>query len=67
VTGLEHYRAAEGLLAQAREADGEGYSADRDAGRHDRCLLEAQVHATLALAASTNAVAERGLLAGDAR
>lgn len=51
MTGLEHYRAAEGLLAEAGAADGDGYSADRDPVRHQRLLLEAQTHALLAVAA----------------
>lgn len=56
MTGPEHYRAAEELLAEANLADGEGYISDRDPARHDRLLLEAQVHATLALAAVTRPI-----------
>lgn len=52
MTGPEHFRAAEGLLGEASVADGEGYSADLDPGRRDRCLLEAQTHALLAVAAA---------------
>jgi len=48
MTGPEHYREAEKLLAHADVAIDEGYS-DRAGLMH----AEAQVHATLALAAAT--------------
>lgn len=45
MTGPEHYRKAERLL--------------RDEYRTDRSVAEAQVHATLALAAATALIAEK--------
>lgn len=52
MNAAEHYHAAEHLLAEATTADSDGYSADRDPGHRDSCLLEAQVHAVLALTAA---------------
>ena len=46
MTGLEHYREAERRLQNADD----NYGVDEDESRHD--LAAAQVHATLALAAS---------------
>ena len=47
MTGPEHYRAAEGILAETEEHP------DPVAHRTARRLDQAQVHATLALAAAT--------------
>jgi hypothetical protein len=49
MTGAEHYREAEGMLAVAQDAD-EGA---RPGYRYADLIAEAQVHATLALAAAT--------------
>jgi hypothetical protein len=58
VTGPEHYREAERLIALAEE------NWTHDEAEHDAVLRNAQVHATLALAAATvDQTASRG--AGD--
>ena len=49
MTGPEHYREAEVLLAAAQNAP-EGA---RPSGRYEDLVAEAQAHATLALAAAT--------------
>jgi hypothetical protein len=50
MTGPEHYREAEALLMSADEADEDR---DGDPGRPLRLIAEAQIHATLALAAAS--------------
>jgi hypothetical protein len=59
VTGPEHYREAERLLAEAREATARGQSdyplkpgEPTSAERYERAMKEALVHATLAVAAA---------------
>jgi hypothetical protein len=59
VTGVEHYRRAEQLIAEAREAIAPKQSADplepgepTSAELYKRNIAEAHVHATLALAAA---------------
>ena len=50
MTGPEHYREAERLIEQAHQAQ-----ADNGPGcGSEELLVEAQVHATLAIAAATN-------------
>ncbi|MBG0828497.1 hypothetical protein HS041_12035 [Planomonospora sp. ID67723] len=56
MTGPDHYRAAEEMLATAKEADA---GADRDDIK--LFLRFAEIHATLALAAATGV----GAIAGD--
>ena len=60
MTGPDHYREAERLLAEAREAVAPKRSAyplepgePTSAERYERAMTEAQIHATLALAAAT--------------
>lgn len=50
MTGPEHYREAERLLAESRT---EPRPNDEGHCEADRTIIEAQVHATLALAAAT--------------
>jgi hypothetical protein len=49
MTGLQHYREAERLLAEAMRPDSYDYPAEQSG----RLIAAAQVHATLALAAAT--------------
>ncbi len=49
MTGPEHYRQAEELIAEARKVPRTEAASDRYA----RAITEAQAHATLALAAAT--------------
>ncbi len=49
MTGLQHYREAERLLAEALRPDSYDYPAEHSG----RLIAAAQVHATLALAASS--------------
>ncbi|MFE0808160.1 hypothetical protein ACFW34_11840 [Streptomyces sp. NPDC058848] len=51
MTGPEHYREAERLLAVAASSDQTTYEGANPEA--DRTIAEAQVHATLALAAAT--------------
>lgn len=48
MTGPEHYRVAERLIDSAHE-----YNIEGDYAANTRCLAEAQIHATLSLAAAT--------------
>ncbi|GGU12948.1 hypothetical protein [Streptomyces violascens] len=56
MTGPEHYREAERLIAVAVRSDQTTYEGENPEA--DRTLAEAQVHATLALAAATALVDE---------
>lgn len=51
MTGTEHYREAERLLADC--VDSNGNPPTSPAPELDQCIALAQVHATLALAAAT--------------
>ncbi|WP_301126847.1 hypothetical protein [Streptomyces cacaoi] len=53
MTGPEHYREAEALLVLGADYDSDGAAISAQ-----RCRVEAQVHATLALAAATALVDE---------
>lgn len=50
MTGPEHYRAAEGMLASVNSPNTDRYSVNTEVAR--QMISEAQVHATLALAAA---------------
>ncbi|MFF7829771.1 hypothetical protein ACFZCM_31600 [Streptomyces rochei] len=56
MTGPEHYREAERLLSVATSSDQTTYEGENPEA--DRTIAEAQVHATLALAAATALIDE---------